>query len=148
MYTTQAWAKAAADSDFQKIDIQRNLCGEEDVTFAVKYCGVCHSDVHVAEDHLKPVRTTNYPCVPGHELAGLVTEVGAKVTAYKVGDMVGVGCISDSCLACPGCSTGNEHTCQAGMTGTYNGETKHGHIATDRGWTFGGYSKSQTVHQR
>ena len=66
----------------------------------------------------------------------------------QVGDRVGVGCIVDSCFNCSGCEEGEEHMCQAGMTGTYDGDIKHGHIKTDKGWTFGGYSGFQTVHQR
>merc|ERR1712240_101445 len=69
-------------------------------------------------------------------------------TKYKVGDRVGVGCIVDSCMGCDGCKAGEEHMCRKGMTGTYNGDIKHGHIATDSGWTYGGYSGSQTVHER
>ena len=150
MYSTQAWAKDGPKSSFQKIEIKRNVCGDEDVTFAVKFCGICHSDVHVAENHLDVPggKKTNYPCVPGHELAGVVTEVGRNVTKYKVGDMVGVGCLSDSCMACTSCAEGEEMWCAKGMTSTYDKETTHGHIATDSGWTFGGYSKSQTVNQK
>jgi len=144
MYSTIAWAKSSPDSEFNKIEIKRNLAGEEDVTFDLKYCGICHTDVHICNNDMG---STKYPCVPGHELAGVVTEVGGKVTKFKVGDRVGVGCISDSCMACPGCEGGEEHMCAKGMTGTYNGDIKHGHIATDSGWTYGGYSASQTVHQ-
>merc|ERR1719397_1971547 len=153
MYSTQAWAKDAADSDFRRIEIQRNICGAEDVSFAVKYCGICHSDVHIAENHFSalPGQQTNYPCVPGHELAGVVTAVGANVTKYKIGDRVGVGCISDSCLGCPHCQAGEENWCAGNgsrMTSTYNGKTDQGHIKTHTGWTFGGYSRSMTVNQR
>ena len=75
MYVTQALAKREAESDFAKIDISRNVCGDDDVEFDVKFCGVCHSDVHIAQDEMKPFRNTSYPCVPGHELAGIVTKV-------------------------------------------------------------------------
>jgi len=92
---------------------------------------------------------TQYPCVPGHELAGIVTKVGDKVSKVKVGDKVGIGCISDCCMKCQGCDAGEEHMCQGGMTGTYNGECgKHGHLATSTGWTLGGYTESATLHQR
>ena len=66
MYSTQAWAKDGPKSSFQKIEIKRNVCGDEDVTFAIKFCGICHSDVHVAENHLDVPggKKTNYPCVP------------------------------------------------------------------------------------
>jgi len=149
MYSTHAWATFSPDCVFEKIQIKRNICGENDVTFAIKYCGICHSDVHIADNSLAVAgRSTNYPCVPGHELAGVVTEVGRSVVGHSVGDHVGVGCISDSCMACPACSKGNEHGCHKGMTMTYNSDLKHGHIATDKTWTFGGYSGSITVNQR
>ena len=86
--------------------------------------------------------------MPGHELAGVVTAVGQSVTKCKVGDRVGVGCVVDSCMDCETCAAGEEHMCCAGMTGTYNGDIKHGHIKTHTGWTLGGYSGSQTVHER
>jgi len=144
MYSTVAWAMASSEAKFEKIDIQRNVAGDDDVTFDMKYCGICHTDVHIASNDMG---STNYPCVPGHELAGVVTSVGKNVTKYKVGDYVGVGCIVDCCMQCEGCKAGEQHMCESGMTGTYNGMIKHGHIKTDSGWTFGGYSGSQTVHQ-
>jgi len=78
----------------------------------------------------------------------VVTKVGDKVTKCKVGDRVGVGCIVDSCMECDCCKEGEEHMCMKGMTGTYDGDIKHGHIKTNTGWTFGGYSGSETVHER
>jgi len=143
LYSTVAWAKSSADSEFSKIEIKRNVTGDDDVTFDLKYCGICHTDVHIANNDMG---STNYPCVPGHELAGIVTAVGKNVTKVKVGDRVGVGCIVDCCMDCSDCRAGEEHMCSKGMTGTYNGDIKHGHIATDSGWTYGGYSGSQTVH--
>lgn len=92
--------------------------------------------------------STRYPIVPGHELAGVVTAVGKNVTGFKVGDQVGVGCIVDSCMNCSCCKEGEEHACELGMTMTYDNELKHGHIQTDSGYTYGGYSASQTVNQR
>ena len=145
MYKTVAWGKTSTDTPFSKIEIERNLAGDSDVTFELKYCGICHTDVHIANNDMM---STHYPCVPGHELAGVVTSVGSKVTKVKVGDNVGVGCISDSCLNCDNCKTGEEHLCINGMTGTYNGQIKHGHIKTNSGWTFGGYSGTQTVHEK
>lgn len=149
MYTTHAWATSSPACVFEKIQIKRNVCGDNDITFAIKFCGICHSDVHIADNSLAALgRPTNYPCVPGHELAGVVTEVGKDVSGYRVGDHVGVGCISDSCLTCASCQEGGEHGCHTGMTGTYNGAIKHGHIKTDKSWTFGGYSGSMTVNKR
>lgn len=149
MYSTFAWAKnTSKESKFSKIEISRNVAGENDVTFEMKFCGICHSDVHVANNDFG---MTNYPCVPGHELAGIVTEVGKNVTKVKIGDKVGVGCIVDSCMNCKQCEAGDENYCTSSagrMTSTYNGLTVHGHIKTNKHWTFGGYSGSQTVHQR
>jgi len=149
MYSTFAWAKnTSKESKFSKIEISRNVAGENDVTFEMKFCGICHSDVHVANNDFG---MTNYPCVPGHELAGIVTEVGKNVRKVKIGDKVGVGCIVDSCMNCKQCEAGDENYCTSSagrMTSTYNGLTVHGHIKTNKHWTFGGYSGSQTVHQR
>ncbi len=74
--------------------------------------------------------------------------MGQSVTKCKVGDRVGVGCVVDSCMDCETCAAGEEHMCCTGMTGTYNGDIKHGHIKTHTGWTLGGDSGSQTVHER
>jgi len=145
MYETQALAKKSPTENFEKITIKRNVAGDDDVSFDVKYCGICHTDVHFANNDMG---STHYPCVPGHELAGIVTAVGKNVTKYKIGDKVGVGCIVDSCMDCSCCKDGDEQFCQVGMTMTYDNEIKHGHIATDSGYTFGGYSASQTVNQR
>ena len=83
MYSTVAWAKTSANSKFKKIEISRNVAGENDVTFSLKYCGICHTNVNVA---CNDTGATHYPCVPGHELAGIVTKVGSKVTKFKIGD--------------------------------------------------------------
>ena len=91
MYSTVAWAKTAADSKFSKIDISRNIAGDYDVTFDVKFCGICHSDVHIGTNDLSfnDQSSTNYPCVPGHELAGMVTraEPGPRTElVYNIND--------------------------------------------------------------
>jgi len=145
MYSTFAWAKSGADSEFDRIEIQRNKTGDDDVTFDIKFCGICGFDVHTCDNDMGD---TKYPCVPGHELAGVVTKVGKNVVKYKVGDRVGVGCIVDSCLNCEGCDNGEEQLCRKGFTMNYNGDIKHGHIATGSGWTYGGYSRSYTVHSK
>ncbi len=124
--------------------IERNECGPHDVEFDVKYCGICHTDVHFANNDLG---TTSYPCVPGHELAGIVTKVGSKVEKVKVGDHVGVGCIVDSCLDCPACERSEEQYCSKEFTMTYDYKTKHGHIKTNTGYTLGGYSKKMTIRE-
>ena len=112
MYSTFAWAKQSKEGAFEKIEIERNTDKEKDVTFELKYCGICHSDVHVAENMFG---STNYPCVPGHELAGVVTSVGDEVTKVKIGDKVGVGCFVDSCRDCYQCYQGEEQFCEKGI---------------------------------
>ena len=97
--------------------INRNKVGDYDVNFSIKYCGICHTDIHFSAGDLPAM----YPMVPGHELAGIVTEVGKKVTKCKVGDRVGVGCMVDSCLQCVYCKEGDEQYCEKGSTYTYNG---------------------------
>jgi len=89
-----------------------------------------------------------WPLVPGHELAGVVTHVGANVEDIAVGDRVGVGCIVDSCMNCSSCGKSEEQYCEKGMTMTYASDVQHGHINTDTGFTYGGYSGSIAVHRR
>jgi uncharacterized zinc-type alcohol dehydrogenase-like protein len=145
MYSTEAYASKSLGSPFEKITIQRNECGPDDVEFDILYCGICHTDLHITMNH---TGSTKYPIVPGHELAGIVTKVGGNVTGYGVGDRVGVGCISESCLKCVACLEGDEQQCEGGMTGTYNGVIKYDLIKTNTGYTFGGYSQRTTVNQR
>merc|ERR1712130_711344 len=127
MYSTEAWGKISKEANFSKFKIERNLPGDDDVQFEVKYCGICHTDVHFAE---KTSAITKYPLVPGHELAGVVTKVGAKVKDIKVGDNVGVGVLSDSCQNCGQCEMGEEQACEKIASHTYNYDTVHGHIKT------------------
>lgn len=145
LYDTVAWGKSSKDSKFSQLKIQRNLPGADDVTFDLKYCGICHTDVHIANNDWG---TTTFPVVPGHELAGVVSAIGANVTKFKVGDQVGVGCIVDSCLKCRNCNDGVEHICSGKMTMTYDSKISHGHIKTNSGITYGGFSTSQTVNER
>ena len=110
------------------------------------YSGICHTDVHLAGNDMG---STIYPIVPGHELLGVVTEVGSKVTKFKVGDYVGVGCIVDCCLDCEWCKEGDEQYCDKGMTMTYGYPKTHGRVPGDLNLTtFGGYSGSNVVDER
>jgi len=145
MYSTEAYACKSEGTTFERITIERNQCGPDDVEFDILYCGICHTDIHRT---INDTGSTKYPIVPGHELAGIVIKVGANVQKYKVGDKVGVGCISESCMVCKSCSQGEEHFCNNGFTPTYNGDIKHGYIKTNSGYTFGGYSRKTTVNQR
>src|SRR5574338_1207569 len=89
-----------------------------DVQIEILYCGVCHSDIHTARNEWK---NTIYPFVPGHEIVGKVQQVGNKVTTYKPGDIVAVGCMVDSCRSCPSCKEHLEQYCENGCVMTYNG---------------------------
>lgn len=104
-YKEVAWAKPNPTDNFKPVYISRPKVQGNYVRFDMKFCGVCHSDVHIGEGDLPNVM---YPCVPGHELCGVVTEVGPDVTRVKVGDKVGVGCIVDACLDCDMCREGHE----------------------------------------
>src|SRR3954471_9246809 len=112
---------------------------DRDVQIEILYCGVCHSDLHTARNEWQ---NTTYPAVPGHEIVGKVTAVGAAVKKFKVGQTVGVGCLVDSCRTCASCKAGLEQYCEVEFVGTYNGPDKH-----LGGMTYGGYSKQIVVHQ-
>jgi uncharacterized zinc-type alcohol dehydrogenase-like protein len=112
--------------------------GPNDVRIDIRFCGVCHSDLHQARNEWGG---SIYPMVPGHEIVGHVAEVGAAVTRFAVGDAVGVGCMVDSCRTCGSCSHGEEQYCETGATFTYNSRYKDGTP------TYGGYAKAITVDQ-
>ncbi|MDQ1900501.1 NAD(P)-dependent alcohol dehydrogenase [Paracoccus sp. WLY502] len=137
--TIRAVGAPAADQPLRPMDITRRDTGPHDVRIQIVYCGICHSDLHQVRSEWAG---TLYPCVPGHEIVGRVTEVGAHVTSHKPGDLVGVGCIVDSCQHCAECEEGLENYCD-GMVGTYNGPT-----ADAPGHTLGGYSQAIVVHER
>ena len=122
----------------QPIEIGRNKPKQDEVLIEVLYCGVCHSDLHQVHNDWK---NTIYPCVPGHEVIGRVTEIGNAITKVTVGDIVGVGCMIDSCMQCKSCEQGDEQLCTGPvrMTMTYNGHFKPDPKAPEFN-TFGGYS--------
>lgn len=111
----------------------------DDVVIDILYCGVCHSDLHLARDDWG---FSQYPLVPGHEIIGRVSATGSKVSAFAPGDLVGVGCMVDSCRTCSPCREGLEQYCEEGMVLTYNGIDRHDHTPT-----YGGYSRSITCSQ-
>jgi uncharacterized zinc-type alcohol dehydrogenase-like protein len=127
---------AAALSNFE---FERRNVGPHDVRFEIMYCGVCHSDLHQVRNEWGG---TNFPVVPGHEIVGRVTEVGAHVSKFKVGDLAGVGCLVDSCRDCDNCKKGLEQFCRNGATSTYNSKDKH-----MGGVTYGGYSNHIVVDE-
>jgi uncharacterized zinc-type alcohol dehydrogenase-like protein len=120
------------------LSIERRSPRGEDVVIEIAYCGVCHSDLHTARNEWK---VTQYPCVPGHEIIGRVSAVGANVTRFTLDEWVGVGCMVDSCGQCGSCHDGLEQYCEAGFTGTYNGPVFGGPN------TFGGYSGQIVVKE-
>ncbi|WP_049292851.1 NAD(P)-dependent alcohol dehydrogenase [Franconibacter helveticus] len=129
----------SASQPLEAMTITRREPGEHDVQIAIDYCGVCHSDLHQVRAEWAG---TLYPCVPGHEIVGRVTATGAQVTGFQPGDLVGVGCIVDSCKHCEECDEGLENYCDH-MIGTYNFPTPDA-----PGHTLGGYSQQMVVHER
>jgi alcohol dehydrogenase (NADP+) len=134
-----AYAATSATEPLTKTTITRRDVGPRDVAFDIHFAGICHSDIHTVRAEWGDV---TYPIVPGHEIAGIVTEVGSEVTKYKVGDRVGVGCFVDSCRECEYCLAGEEQYCNnPGMVGTYNG------VGRDGQPTQGGYSGAIVVDE-
>ncbi|ORT61062.1 NAD(P)-dependent alcohol dehydrogenase [Streptomyces sp. CB03238] len=133
-----AYAAPAANAPLERTTIPRRAVGEHDVLIEIRYAGICHSDIHQARDGWGE---GIFPMVPGHEIAGIVTEVGEGVTKYKAGDRVGVGCFVDSCRQCEYCRQGLEQYCVEGMTGTYNALDRSGEP------TYGGYSTHIVVDE-
>ncbi|MGC8087786.1 NADPH-dependent aldehyde reductase YahK, partial [Escherichia coli] len=129
----------SAKQPLEPMDITRREPGPHDVKIEIAYCGVCHSDLHQVRSEWAG---TVYPCVPGHEIVGRVVAVGDQVEKYAPGDLVGVGCIVDSCKHCEECEDGLENYCDH-MTGTYNSPTPD-----EPGHTLGGYSQQIVVHER
>ena len=137
---TKAFGAHAGDQPLEAMQITRRAVGSHDVAIDIAYCGVCHSDLHTVRAEWGG---TKYPCVPGHEIVGHVTAVGDEVTKFKVGDVVGVGCMVDSCQHCGSCAEGLEQYCENGFVGTYNGATKDA-----PGHTLGGYSSHIVVDDK
>ncbi len=135
----KAYGAHASDSQLQPLTISHREPGPDDVQIDIAYCGICHSDLHQVRSEWAGTR---YPCVPGHEIVGRVRATGAAVTEFAPGDLVGIGCIVDSCRSCDDCAAGLENYCDA-MVGTYNGVT-----ADAPGHTLGGYSAGIVVDRR
>ena len=136
---TNAYAAFSPTTPLAPHTITRRAPGPTDVAIDIRYCGVCHSDLHFVRSEWGEVP---YPAIPGHEIVGHVTAVGSDVTKFKVGDVVGVGCLVDSCRTCGSCRDGLENYCENGWTGTYMGVDKH-----TGGPTYGGYTTDITVDQ-
>tara|TARA_Y100001968_G_C19426438_1_gene754633 strand:+ start:1150 stop:2202 length:1053 start_codon:yes stop_codon:yes gene_type:complete len=136
---TKAYGATAPDSGINPLTIHRRSLRDDDVAITIDYCGVCHSDIHTVENDWG---RTSYPLVPGHEIVGTVTEVGPRVSKYKVGDTVGVGCLVDSCGTCPACNDHQEQFCDEGIHGTYGGTDR-----IDGTPNQGGYSEAIVVKE-
>jgi len=152
MIKALGYATKHSFTGLKPLAFEREEAGPSEVEIEVLYCGVCHSDIHQAENDWG---NTVYPCMPGHEIVGRVTKTGSSVTRHKVGDLVGVGCMIDSCRKCEPCTEGEEHYCQGpnSWLATYNGPMKPAAQAPDgknsygRDNTYGGYSNVVVVKE-
>src|ERR1700761_1507346 len=139
MTLVKAYAAQAADKPLAPFSFDRREPNADDVEIKILYCGVCNSDIHTARNEWGG---TVYPAVPGHEIVGKVTRVGAAVTKFKEGDTVGVGCFVDSCLHCSNCNNDLENYCENGNTQTYNAQSQD-----KKSITLGGYSSHIVVKE-
>jgi uncharacterized zinc-type alcohol dehydrogenase-like protein len=140
MIKTRGYAAADPRSPLSHFDFERRSPGPNDIAIDILFCGVCHSDLHQARNDWG---NTVYPLVPGHEIIGRVTQVGASVRKLKVGDIAGVGCLVDSCRHCGSCNAGLEQYCEEVPTLTYNSKERDSERRT-----YGGYSDQIVVAQR
>ncbi|HQR30695.1 MAG TPA: alcohol dehydrogenase catalytic domain-containing protein, partial [Anaeromyxobacteraceae bacterium] len=140
MARTRTYAAQTPKSPLAPWEIDRRPVGPRDVAIEIDFCGICHSDIHQARDEWG---NSIFPMVPGHEIVGRVTAVGADVKRFKKGDRVGVGCMVDSCRTCPSCQKDLEQFCVKGSAFTYNG------TEMDRKTpTYGGYSTDVVVDEK
>ncbi|NRT14784.1 putative zinc-type alcohol dehydrogenase-like protein [Flavobacterium sp. 28A] len=139
--TVKAYGATTPTEELKPLNIERRAVGKDDVKIDITYCGVCHSDIHTVRNEW---HGSTYPVVPGHEIVGRVVEVGDGVSSYKVGDLVGVGCLVDSCQTCSSCQKDLEQFCEEGATFTYNSPDKH----IEGKETYGGYSTSVVVDEK
>ncbi len=140
MIPTHGYAAYDATSPLAPWRFERRDPGPRDVRIDILFCGICHSDLHTVRGEWGPIK---YPQVPGHEIVGRVASVGGDVRGFREGDLVGVGCMVDSCQACDSCRDGLEQYCEVGFTGTYGGTEKE----TGRP-TQGGYSNTIVVDEK
>ncbi|MEO7533962.1 MAG: NAD(P)-dependent alcohol dehydrogenase, partial [Ferruginibacter sp.] len=140
MIATKGYAALGVGEKLVEWDFHRREVGPNDVQFDILYCGVCHSDLHqIRNDWFEGI----FPMVPGHEIVGRVLRIGEMVTKFKVGELVGTGCMVDSCSECDSCKHGEEQYCEQGNILTYNSVNKY----TDGMPTYGGYSKTIVVKE-
>jgi len=139
MTQIKAYGAQEQQADLKQMNIKRRELQANDVKIKITYCGVCHSDIHQVDNDWG---NSKYPVVPGHEIIGRVVEVGKDVKTFKKDDLVGVGCMVDSCLDCDACEDDLEQFCENGMVATYNGKNEH---TSER--TYGGYSEMIIVRE-
>lgn len=139
MINAKGMAALSIKAPLVPYSFERRDPGEHDVVIDIEFCGICHSDIHMVRDEWG--MGSPFPMVPGHEIAGLVRQIGSKVTKYKVGDKVGVGCMVDSCRECAHCKEGLENYCLPGNSMTY------GSLLSDGSVTLGGYSDVIVVNE-
>lgn len=139
MIKALGYGNTAATSPLERLEIDRRDPGPKDVRIEVLWCGICHSDLHTARNEW---HGTTYPCIPGHEIVGRVSAVGAEVKRFKAGDLAGVGCMVDSCRECPDCKDDLEQFCRKGAVFTYNSPDAH-----LGGMTYGGYTNVVVVDE-
>jgi uncharacterized zinc-type alcohol dehydrogenase-like protein len=152
MIQVSGYAASGRHSKLKEITFEREPAGDDEVEIDVLFCGICHSDIHQVKNEWG---NTVYPCVPGHEVVGRVTRVGSRVTRHQVGDIVGVGCMIDSCRHCAPCQSGDENYCEGpnSWLATYNGpmipaaKAPGGVNTYGRNNTFGGYSTVLVVKE-
>ena len=139
MIATKGYAALRVGSALEPFSFERRSVGPQDVLVQIRYCGVCHSDIHQARDEWGG---SIFPMVPGHEIVGTAVQVGSAVKKFREGDIVGVGCFVDSCRICNSCKEGQEQYCETEMILTYNGHDKQGQP------TYGGYSNQIVVDEQ
>jgi uncharacterized zinc-type alcohol dehydrogenase-like protein len=139
MAKTKGYAAQVANGKIEPWEFERREVGATDISIDIEFAGICHSDIHQAREEWGPAL---FPMVPGHEIAGVVTEIGSAVTKFKVGDKIGVGVFVDSCRECSSCKSGLEQYCLQGMTGTYNNYERDGKTLAQ-----GGYADSFIIDQ-
>jgi uncharacterized zinc-type alcohol dehydrogenase-like protein len=141
-HKSRAYAATSPSSGLAPFSIERRALRPNDVKIRIRYCGVCHSDLHQVRNEWQNTMPTQYPCVPGHEIVGRIEAVGDAVTRFREGDLAGVGCLVDACRTCPNCREGLEQYCENTMTLTYNSPDAH-----TGGVTYGGYSETIVVDE-
>lgn len=135
-----AYGTRAPNAPLEPMTIERRDPAPHDVGIDILYCGICHSDLHKVRNDWG---STHYPIVPGHEIVGRVAALGSEASRYQKGDLVGVGCLVDSCRVCPACKAGHEMFCEQGATISFDSLEKGRNT-----WTYGGYSTSMVVDER